>query len=248
LTSPPDTPTAGPLRPLRLGKVDFWAFPALEALPGLLHGVSTRQVDLAAAGDQAGPNLERLRRALGLKCLAWVRQVHGTDIVAVGGEESLPVAVADGLATDQPGVGLLIKQADCQAVILAAPGRGVVANLHAGWRGNAAGMPTKGVEFLRERYGVEAGEIYAAVSPGLRACCGEFVNWREELPAWFAPFRVGENHFDLEAATRHQLEAAGVRPQRIFTSGRCTVCSPEFFSYRRDKTAGRFGTVVALRG
>ena len=177
----------------------------------------------------------------------WARQVHGTEIVAVEGGETSPVASADGLATDQRGVGLLIKQADCQAIILAAPQRGVIANLHAGWRGNAAGMPAKGVEFLAARYGVAPEELYAAVSPSLGACCGEFVNWRRELPAWFEPFRVGENHFDLEAATRYQLEAAGVRPQRIFLSGRCTVCSPEFYSYRRDKTAGRFGTVVALR-
>ena len=235
------------MRARRIGDVDLLAFRELEALPGLLHGVTTRQVDLAAAGPQAGPNLERLRRTLGLRRLVWARQVHGTDIVAVSGEEDLPAAIADGLATDQAGVGLLIKQADCQAVILAAPQRGVIANLHAGWRGNAAGMPAKGVEFLGERYGVEPEEMYAAVSPSLGACCGEFVNWRKELPDWFERFKVGENHFDLEAATCHQLEAAGVRPERIVTSGRCTVCSPEFFSYRRDKATGRFGTVVALR-
>lgn len=235
------------MRPRRQGELDFYAFPGLEALPGLLHGVTTRELDLASAGPQAQPNLERLRSALGLKRLLWARQMHGTEIVAVSGEETAPVAQADGLATDRPGVGLLIKQADCQAVILAAPGRGVVANLHAGWRGNAAGMPGKGVEFLARRYGVAPDELYAAVSPGLGACCGEFVNWRSELPGWFEKFRVGENHFDLEAATRHQLEAAGVRPQRIATSGRCTVCQGEFYSYRRDKTACRFGTVVALR-
>ena len=231
----------------RIRGLDLLAFQELEALPNLLHGVTTRQIDLAAAGTQAGPNLERLRRALGLRRLVWVRQVHGTHIVPVNGEEALPAAQADGLATDRPGVGLLIKQADCQAVILAAPQRGVIANLHAGWRGNAAGMPGKGVEFLAQRYGVEPNDLYAAVSPSLGACCGEFVNWRKELPAWFEQFKVGENHFDLEAATRHQLEAAGVRPQRIFISGRCTVCQGEFFSYRRDKTTGRFGTVVALR-
>ena len=231
----------------RRGGLDLLAFQELDALPGLLHGVTTRQIDLAAAGTQAGPNLERLRRALGLRRLVWVRQVHGTDIVAVSGEEDLPAAIADGLATDQAGVGLLIKQADCQAVILAAPRRGVIANLHAGWRGNIAGMPAKGVEFLAQRYGVTPDELYAAVSPSLGACCGEFVNWRKELPDWFERFKVGENHFDLEVATRHQLEAAGLRPRRIFTSGKCTVCREEFFSYRRDKTTGRFGTVVALR-
>ncbi|MCF8065919.1 MAG: polyphenol oxidase family protein [Desulfarculaceae bacterium] len=231
----------------RHGELDFYSFPDLEALPGLLHGVTTRQVDLAAAGPQAEPNLERLRLALGLRRLVWVRQVHGTEIVAVSGEENLPAAQADGLVTDQAGVGLLIKQADCQAVILAAPQRGVIANLHAGWRGNAAGMPAKGVEFLDERYGVAPDELYAAVSPSLGACCGEFVNWREELPQWFAQFKVGENHFDLESATRHQLEASGVRPERIFTSGKCTVCDQDFYSYRRDKTTARFATVVALR-
>lgn len=231
----------------RHGDLDFYAFKDLEALPGLLHGVNTCQVDLAAAGSQAGPNLDRLRLSLGLNRLVWVRQVHGTEIVAVNGEEALPAAQADGLATDRPGVGLLIKQADCQAVILAAPQRGVIANLHAGWRGNIAGMPVKGVEFLTQRYGVSPDELYAAVSPSLGPCCGEFVNWRKELPRWFEQFKVGKNHFDLEAATRHQLEAAGVRPGRIFTSGKCTVCHEEFFSYRRDKTTGRFGTVVALR-
>ncbi|MCB2192785.1 MAG: polyphenol oxidase family protein [Deltaproteobacteria bacterium] len=247
MPSPNKQEYAGPMGSRRVGDVDFYAFHGLEALPGLLHGVSTRQIDLAAAGPEAGPNLERLREALGLERLVWVRQVHGTHIVAVNGEESLPAAQADGLATDQAGVGLLIKQADCQAVILAAPQRGVIANLHAGWRGNAAGMPAKGVEFLSQRYGVAPDELYAAVSPSLGACCGEFVNWRQELPEWFAPFKVGENHFDLEAATRHQLESAGVRPGRIFTSGKCTVCDQEFYSYRRDKTTARFGTVVALR-
>ncbi|MBU2517219.1 MAG: polyphenol oxidase family protein [Proteobacteria bacterium] len=231
----------------RHGDLDLHAFPGLEALPGLLHVVTTRELDLASAGPRAQPNLERLRRTLGLRRLLWARQVHGTEIMAVSGEETAPVAQADGLATDRPGVGLLIKQADCQAVILAAPQRGVIANLHAGWRGNAAGMPAKGVEFLASRYGVAPDELYAAVSPSLGACCGEFVNWRSELPEWFENFRVGENHFDLEAATRHQLEAAGVRSGRIFTSGKCTVCHGEFFSYRRDKTTARFATVVALR-
>ena len=185
----------------RIRGLDLLAFQELEALPNLLHGVTTRQIDLAAAGTQAGPNLERLRRALGLRRLVWVRQVHGTHIVPVNGEEALPAAQADGLATDRPGVGLLIKQADCQAVILAAPQRGVIANLHAGWRGNAAGMPGKGVEFLAQRYGVEPNDLYAAVSPSLGACCGEFVNWLQgaarlvrAVQGGGKPFRPGGGH------------------------------------------------------
>ncbi|MEW5913361.1 MAG: polyphenol oxidase family protein [Thermodesulfobacteriota bacterium] len=245
------------MQSLSLNGLKLYQFSGLARLPGLRHAVSTRNgapdsggLDLGGSDTplaaEATAHRERLRRALGLRRLVFNRQVHGTDIVAVNGSEPSAAAEADGLATDQPGVGLLIKQADCQAVILAAPQRGVIANLHVGWRGNAAGLPGKGVAFLGERYGVEPGELYAAISPGLGACCGQFVNWRRELPAWFQEFRVNEDHFDLEAATRAQLRAAGLRPERIEVSGLCTVCEPEFYSFRREGRTGRFGTVVAL--
>ncbi len=224
----------------------LWQPPLLGSLPGVQAASTTRAWGhLAGESPEAAANRERLRAALGLARLAWVSQVHGTHIVAVEDGEPL-LGEADGLATDQAGVGLLIKQADCQALILAAPDRGVVANLHVGWRGNAAGMPAQGVAFLQERYGVAPGELYAAVSPSLGACCAQFVNWREELPESFLAHRQGGDRFDLEAATRAQLIEAGVDPKRIETSGVCTVCDTDFFSYRRDHGPERCGTVIAL--
>lgn len=234
------SPTARQNRP------PLWRPPTLGALPGVVAAASNRAWgDLAGSGPEAAANRERLRAALGLEALAWAHQVHGTEVLAVT-EAGGPHGEADGLATDRHGLGLLIKQADCQALVLASPERGVIANLHVGWRGNAAGMPMKGVAFLQERYGVEPGELYAAVSPGLGACCGQFVNWRDELPESFSAFRRGEDCFDLEAATRAQLIAAGLRPQRIETSGVCTVCDLDYYSYRRDHGSERFGTVAAL--
>ena len=234
-------------RPAPQAAPPLWRASNLSALPGVLAAASNRAWgDLAGNGPKAATNRERLARTLGLERLAWAQQVHGTRVVAVEGDGQSPLGEADGLATDQPGVGLLIKQADCQAVILAAPERGVIANLHVGWRGNAAGMPGQGVAFLHERYGVEPGELYAAISPSLGACCAQFVNWREELPPWFEAFRRGEDRFDLEAAARAQLIQAGVAPERIETSGVCTVCDANYFSYRREHGAERFGTVAAL--
>ncbi|MCB2225681.1 MAG: polyphenol oxidase family protein [Desulfarculaceae bacterium] len=223
----------------------LWRPPALGALPGVVAAASNRAWgDLAGTTPEAEANRERLCAALGLEALAWAHQVHGIEVLAVDGEG--PQGEADGLATNRPGVGLLIKQADCQALVLAAPERGVIANLHVGWRGNAAGMPGRGVAFLQERYGVEPHELFAAVSPSLGACCGQFVNWRNELPESFLAFRRGEDCFDLEAATRAQLIAAGLRPERIETSGVCTVCDRDYYSYRRDHGTERFGTVAAL--
>jgi hypothetical protein len=140
----------------------------------------------------------------------------------------------------------VIKTADCQAVVLYAPERGVVANLHAGWRGQAAGIVGAGVAFLAERYGVRPEELWAAVAPSLGPCCAELVNWAEELPPAWAAYQVRPQHFDLWQATWDQLAAAGVPRERIETAGICTKCSPKFFSYRREGATGRFATVVAL--
>jgi len=38
------------------------------------------------------------------------------------------------MITDLAGVALLVKQADCQAVILYDPVRNVISNIHCGWR------------------------------------------------------------------------------------------------------------------
>lgn len=246
------------MRKLSLANIPLLSFESL-GLPGLTHcvtskagGVSVGQCQGLNLGhghdspEAVSQNLELLRGALGLKRIVWAKQVHGTKIVALNGEETGPVAEADGLATDQPGVGLLIKQADCQAVILAAPERGVIANLHVGWRGNVANMPALGVRFLKERYDVEPSQLHAAISPSLGPCCAEFVNHASELPPEWGLYSVRPNHFDLWQVTWDQLNAAGVRPERIETSGICTKCSPKFYSYRREGVTGRFGTVVAF--
>ena len=256
--SPPPHP--GLMRPWRAGGLDLLSFPGLDALGVLRQAVTTRHggvsapphdtLNLAQGDDRpeaVAENLDRVKRALGLKRLAWVRQVHGDRILQVPPGADGPVGEADGLATDQAGVGLMIKQADCQAVILVEPEQGVLALLHVGWRGNVADMPGKGVAWLAQRFGVEPAGLHAAVSPGLGPCCAEFTNHARELGPSFLPYRVGENHFDLPAVTRDQLIAAGVRPGRIELSGLCTRCDPRFFSYRREGQTGRFATLAVLK-
>ena len=233
-------------------------FESLARLPGIKHAVTTRRggvsrapydsLNLALGDDQpqaVEANLESLRGALGLERLVFAHQVHGERILRVEGGEDSPVAQADGLVTTRPGVGLLIKTADCQAVMLAAPGR-AVANLHVGWRGNVANLPARGVAFLEDELGVEPGELWAAVSPSLGPCCAQFVHHARELGPDFLPYEEAPQHFNLWRVTVDQLVRAGVREERIEVSGLCTRCQDDFFSYRRDKITGRSGSVIAL--
>src|SRR5689334_4511187 len=66
-----------------------------------------------------------------------VRQVHGTRVVTA---DTGPEPDADGVATASSSTSVGVVTADCAPVLLLARERRVVAAVHAGWRGAAAGI------------------------------------------------------------------------------------------------------------
>ena len=82
-----------------------------------------------------------------------VKQVHGTNVLVV----DQPVREGesfeggwDALVTDQPGVMVTVRTADCVPVLLHDPVQRVVAAVHAGWRGALAGIVPKTVALTGE--------------------------------------------------------------------------------------------------
>jgi copper oxidase (laccase) domain-containing protein len=57
---------------------------------------------------------------------------------------------------------------------------------------------------------------------------------------------VQPNYFDFWAISRAQLCGAGVLPENITVAEVCTYCNQDYFSYRRNKETGRFGSVIGL--
>jgi len=105
------------------------------------------------------------------------------------------------------------------------------------------------VEAMVER-GADPARIRAAVGPGI---CGERYPVGEDVARPFREAGLGEFvlergaalHLDLAGANRAVLLAAGVRPEHLWVSGRCST-EPDFYSYRRD--AGRTGRMWAVIG
>lgn len=235
--------------------IDFW-----EGLTGAffcrLGGESHPPFDSLnlsyGVGDEAGlvaRNRHLVKVALGLDSLQSARQVHGDRILAIR-EPSPGDGEDDGydaLITNQPGVGIMVQQADCQAVVLYDPTARVVANVHVGWRGSVANILAKTMQRLRDDFAADPCRVKAAISPSLGPCCAEFVNSQAELPEAFQAYQVRPAYFDFWAITRQQLREAGVLPDHILTTGVCTRCSSIHFSYRREGRTGRSATVVALR-
>jgi hypothetical protein len=182
-----------------------------------------------------------------------LRQVHGCAVVPASGE----IQAADGLWTQEPGLPIGVRVADCTPILLAglAQGRPWVAALHAGWRGAAAGILRTGVEVFRARGG-RPGDLAWALGPAILAChfeVGEEVleaarkdpAWREDLAS---PGPRGRPHLDLHGFLRAQARDLGLDPARDGSVPRCTVCAPDLlFSYRRGDLEGRQWGWVEIR-
>jgi polyphenol oxidase len=194
-------------------------------------------------------------------------QVHGArlfhaDDVRVpepdgrSGPAAVRVAGYDGFLASRPGVLLTVGVADCVPAFLAVTERTVVALLHAGWRGVAAGIVPRAVEAMARDYGVAAEEIRAWWGPAIGPCCypvgSEVVEALQatsagtRLEAWLSRDDGGGARVDLRAALTVQAEAIGVRPSAIASSALCTACDRRLHSYRRERGGG--GRMLALAG
>ncbi|MGQ9688674.1 MAG: polyphenol oxidase family protein [Desulfobaccales bacterium] len=242
----------------------FFRFPRLGSLPGVLHGIFTRQGGVStgpyrslnvspAVGDvpsRVTENRRRVQQALEVAMLIGATQVHGGNEAVIRAGCVPPVGEVpevDILITAQPGVGLVIKQADCQAVMFYDPEHRVAANTHCGWRGQVGGVLSRTVELLARHFGSRPERLHATIGPGLGPCCAEFRNYRQEFLPEFWAYQVRSGYFDLWRLSFDQLRAAGLKPENIEVARLCTRClEAEFFSYRRDRITGRQAAVIAL--
>src|ERR1700683_4892535 len=151
----------GPARIRAAGALNLLTWPALEASGanavvtarsgGVSSGPSaTLNLSLSVGDDPARvlENRRRLATAFGADPgdFVFARQVHGATVRIVGradrgsGALTLDDAVpdTDALVTTSPDVVLAILTADCVPIVLHDPVAGVLACVHAGWRGTVA--------------------------------------------------------------------------------------------------------------
>jgi hypothetical protein len=236
-------------------------------VPGLAHALTTRRggtsrgpfaslnLGRTTADDPAAvrENRSRVARALAFAELRTLAQVHSATLVR---EEALGTGSprADGVVLERPGTLAGVLGADCPLVLLVDPVRRVLALVHSGWRGTAAGIVPAAVRFLAGSRGTDPMDIRAAVGPG--PCAAHYEVGPEvaqalapavaDLDAHLRPGRGDRLHLDLPAAIRSQLRAAGVPDAAVEAWPACSVEAADlFFSQRRDGPAiGRHALVA----
>lgn len=228
-----------------------------QLLP-LRHGFFTRRGG-ASSGVFAGLNcgtgssdqtevvaINRRRVADALEvppeALAAVHQVHSADVVTVTGPlQDRPRA--DAMVTATPGLALSVLTADCQPVLFADIGAGVIGAAHAGWRGALDGVLEATLDAM-EALGADRANTVAVIGPTISQRAYEV--GPEFFDAFMADdlanarfFAGGEGDrllFDLPGFGLHRLRRAGIGAAEW--TRYCTYSdSQRFFSYRRTTHA-----------
>ena len=209
-------------------------------------------------------NMERFCEAVDVdpETLVIMPQIHSTNVIVVdremGGHGLYTPATFEGdaLVSCSAGTALGVRVADCVPILLADPGAGVIAAVHAGWRGTVGNIVGKTVQKMCY-LGASAEDIHAAIGPHISMAnyeVGEEVA-KQVLAAvgeeslTFAHLRPSEHEgkflCGLGAVNKTLLMQAGLREEHIDLSRECTYANSELF-YSHRRMGEKRGTMMGI--
>ncbi len=201
-------------------------------------------------------NISRFAAAVGStpEMLVTADQVHSANVRAVTKDDAGKIFEnTDGFVTREKNIPISVSVADCAPILLEDRENGVVAALHAGWRGTVSGIASEGVKKMLI-LGADIKNINAAIGPCIHKCCytvGEdffntVVSLRGNDFAKRHIFKSQKNELsaDITSMNGEILLENGILPENISISSKCTSCESNiFFSHRASK--GKRGAMKA---
>ncbi|MBS1250788.1 MAG: Polyphenol oxidase [Chloroflexi bacterium] len=249
----------------------YFYFSSLD-LPEITQAVFTRQGGVShspwdtlnlggTVGDdpqRVAENRRRAFRAVGrsLDTLYDVWQVHSARVLRVMGplSSSEEIIKADAMVTDEAGVSLFMRFADCVPVLFYDPVRGTLGMAHAGWQGTVGKVVSATVEALAANYGTRPEDILAGIGPSIGPDHYEIgpdviARVEQAFPKEASTLLSSEDgavKLDLWKANQLTLKEAGVR--QVEVAEICTACNVEdWYSHRAENgRTGRFGALLSI--
>lgn len=212
-----------------------------------------------AGDDQEAVALNRKKLSVDLHLPQepfWLKQEHTSTVRAAANhtDRRFP-AVADASFTRTPEIVCAVLTADCVPILVCDQNGSVVAAIHAGWKGIAAGiiavtvsamnvLPDKLLAWLGPAIGPSAfkvnQEVYETFCNKNPTCQDAFIKCLDQFPnnVYFA------NIYGLASIF---LQQSGIN--KIYGSKHCTFTQKDlFFSYRRDgEKSGRMASLIYLK-
>lgn len=233
----------------------FLTSPLLD-LPGVRHAFFTRRGGVstgiyeslnvgrgsADAPDDVLENRRRAAAALGVEAgaLNTCYQIHSPTVLVADRPWGETRPEADGVVTRSAQIACGALAADCAPILFADAAAGVVAAVHAGWKGALGGVVEAAVAAMTQ-LGADPARTVAVIGPCIGPASYEvgedflqrFVADEADNERFFAPGAApGKRMFDLPAFVLHRLARAGVGTRAWIGRDTCAEAD-QFFSNRR---------------
>ncbi len=177
------------------------------------------------------------------------KQVHGHRIVSSQKALSENPCEADGLWTTEIGLSLGVTTADCVPIFVWEIKSNMLMALHAGWKGVAQNILSKGIELFLQKKALPE-NIRIAIGPHIKSDNFEVEKDILECLLYSVPrknhssvyIKKSSNKFlvDLNKIILQQLHPFCISDQQVLTLPINTYTDPDFHSYRRDgESSGR---------
>jgi YfiH family protein len=218
-----------------------------------IGGVSVAPYDSFNLAAHVGDNLDQveknraiLREKLQLPAEPlWLTQTHGTHVVAA--DATQPYIEADASYTDRPNVVCAVQTADCLPLLICNRDATLVAAIHAGWKGLAAGV----IESTLTTLNVPGNELLVWLGPAMGPQAFEigkdvyqaFTDKHSEAELGFKAISAEKWLANIYLLAKQRLHAFGITA--IYGGEFCTFTESEkFFSYRRNPITGRMASLI----
>ncbi len=182
-----------------------------------------------------------LRLGVDSPSLVGPRQIHSPKaVIATVPWTAGDAPEADAVVTRTRGLAISVLAADCVPILMADAEAGVIAAVHAGWKGAKAGVIECAIEAM-ESLGARPSSIAAAIGPAISPAAYEvghefraaFLSASEDNEQYFLDGANGRPHFDLPAYVKERLSRRGI--SRIQKFDLCTYENESIlFSHRRS--------------
>jgi YfiH family protein len=224
------------------------------------------QNELTAFFGGKNATIENVTAAFPDYRLLSIKQTHSDLVVSSPVDDPVALPEGDAHFTRHKKLALCIKTADCVPVLVHDPELGLVASIHAGWRGieneiirktgaKIAGLQENSTQSLSRAHawigphiGSRSFEVGREVAARLEARFDSVRGWSDVTSVLHPHADPAKAYVDLLAIAKAQLGSIGIDPERITILGIDTMTSQAHMSFRRDReTAGRQVSFIALK-
>lgn len=174
---------------------------------------------------------------INLNSIIALKQRHGNKVVKVdkthsgsGSINSDDAINADGFITNQEGIYLMVKVADCHQIAFFDPKNLAISLIHAGWKSLDKGIIKNAINLMKKNFNTNPKDLIIQFGPSIGPCC----------------YRI-----DLWKQAEDQLMHLGIPKKNIDNPKICTYHTNEYFSHRRADDQNlpdyRFVTILGIK-